>query len=286
MTPLVIENDILRLTCLPELGGKVTSFFVKPAGRDLLFQPRTPYRLPRVGDSFASYDTSGWDEMLPTIDPCPWEGKTLPDHGEIWARNWEVTPDTLSLTGRVRCEMLPLLFERAITLDGFRCHVAYQITNLSDVSQPYLWAWHALWDIEDLEIHLPLEKVVVVHDHTFAGEKDEVVDWPLVRGHDLRRPWLWEGEKTTKLYALPSTHVSWARLTWPDVSLSIQWDDKKLPYLGIWYNHGGFKHEYNIAIEPATGYYDRLDEAFDRGMVSLLSPHETHTWYLDILVSV
>lgn len=287
MTSLVVENEIIRLAALPQVGGKVISFFVKPVQKELLFQPKGPYRQPRVGDDFALYDTSGWDEMLPTIDPCLWEGKRLPDHGEIWAKSWEMNAEGNTLYGRVKCETIPLLFEREIQLGASRCLVSYTLTSLSEKEEPYLWAWHALWDMKGLSLEIPgITKVVPVHENTFVGPFEKPVAWPVVEGHDLRYPDSWQGEKSTKVYLSPDERISSATLVWPEVSLRVSWESEKIPYFGIWYNHGGFKGEYNVAIEPATGYYDRLDRAFRRGMVSLVPSHGVARWHLEIEVNV
>ncbi len=285
MTPRIIENDTIRLAALPQLGGKVISFFLKPIEKELLFQPQSTYRLPSLGKRFADYDTSGWDEMLPTIDPCPWQNTTLPDHGEIWCQPWEMTGSQDTLTGHIRCTTLPLFFSRTIHLNNSTCTVSYEITNLSDTPQPYLWAWHALWDSRDLCLDLPgIGEVIPVHENTFLGPKDHPVPWPIVNNHDLRQPSSWQDKKTAKIYLPPHIRLSQASLTWPKVSLDISWQSDKLPYLGIWYNHGGFKNEYNLALEPATGFYDRLDEAVARNMVSILYPHEKHSWELHLTV--
>ncbi|MFN3661086.1 MAG: hypothetical protein ACK4TN_07625, partial [Brevinematales bacterium] len=136
-----------------------------------------------------------------------------------------------------------------------------------------------------LSLDIPgLKRVVPVHENTFVGPLEHPVVWPVVNGHDLRNVESWKGEKSTKVYIHPEERVSSATLVWPDVSLHVSWESEKLPYFGIWYNHGGFKGEYNVAIEPATGYYDRLDTAFQRGMVSVLLPHGIQKWCLQIEV--
>ncbi|MFN4217375.1 MAG: hypothetical protein ACK4HQ_08265, partial [Brevinematales bacterium] len=216
---------------------------------------------------------------------CVWEGQQLPDHGEVWARVWDMRVDSNTLYGRVKCETVPLLFEREITLQNDRCLVSYTLTNLSERAQPYIWAWHALWDMRGLCLEIPgLKKVVPVHEDTFVGPLEKPVAWPLVNGHDLRNGDSWKGEKSTKVYICPEERVSSALLVWPEVSLEISWESDKVPYVGIWYNHGGFKGEYNVAIEPATGYYDRLDTALKRGMVSVLSSHGIERWCLQIKI--
>ncbi|URA09443.1 aldose epimerase family protein [Thermospira aquatica] len=285
MTPLVIENHILRLAALPQLGGKVISFFIKPIQKELLFQPQRSYRIPSLGDNFADYDTSGWDEMLPTIDPCQWKDTILPDHGELWCQPWEMSASLSTLTGTIRCTTLPLLFSRTIHLDNTTCTVSYTIQNLSDIPQPYLWAWHALWDSRHLTLDLPgVSHVIPVHENTFLGPRENPVPWPIANNHDLRTPSTWEGKKTAKIYLPPDLSIHQAFLRWPEVSLHVRWQSEKLPYVGVWYNQGGFKNEYNLALEPATGYYDRLDEAFARNMVSVLPPHDSHSWELHLTI--
>ena len=89
---LVLENELLAVTILPELGGKVASFCYKPLDFELAAQsPDGSYRLPEesVHAPFGKYDASGLDDAFPNIDAAVWEydGRTLdyPDHGEIWS---------------------------------------------------------------------------------------------------------------------------------------------------------------------------------------------------------
>ena len=83
-----IENDKIKVTILPELGGKFASIYSKETNFELLFQNKDEeYRIPELGDDFAAYDASGFDDAFPNIDPerKVVEGRKIhyPDHGEI-----------------------------------------------------------------------------------------------------------------------------------------------------------------------------------------------------------
>src|SRR5258706_12253463 len=92
---LKLENDFASLTLIPEIGGKTVSIQSLVTGCEFLWQGGSrPYRQPRYSDGFGNYDASGFDECFPTIGECaypefPWQGITVPDHGELWCIPWQ-----------------------------------------------------------------------------------------------------------------------------------------------------------------------------------------------------
>src|SRR5512139_1217139 len=91
-----LENDLLCIDILPELGAKIYNFVHKPSGRNLLWHnPTLPPAPQQYGAAFDDNWSGGWDELLPNDLPRPAEapyGDLLPDHGEFWsqAAGWEV----------------------------------------------------------------------------------------------------------------------------------------------------------------------------------------------------
>src|SRR5680860_1402593 len=89
---LVLENRLLRITVLPELGGKIWSIVSKPHDWEMLW--RHPRMTPRPAHYGATYDNwfcGGWDEVFPNDCPVDIAGEPYPDHGEIWSlpANWQ-----------------------------------------------------------------------------------------------------------------------------------------------------------------------------------------------------
>ena len=57
---LVMDNAVLRLTVVPELGGKIASLIRLESGHEYLLQPPEPERADRArsyGDNFEDYET-------------------------------------------------------------------------------------------------------------------------------------------------------------------------------------------------------------------------------------
>src|SRR5207249_6788445 len=79
--------------------------------------------------------------------PCCWQGRDLPDHGEVWSaactldlEEWErgLLRTTVSL------KISPIDFERTIELQENEVRLSYQLTNRSAAEELYLWAMHPL----------------------------------------------------------------------------------------------------------------------------------------------
>src|SRR5919108_2274350 len=87
---ITIENGIICARILPELGAKMTSLVRLESGHEFLLQPQRPLRRASYGDAFAEFDTSGFDECVPTVSACRLaSGQELPDHGELWSVPWQ-----------------------------------------------------------------------------------------------------------------------------------------------------------------------------------------------------
>src|SRR5260370_17327927 len=67
---IVVDNGSLRLTVVPELGGKIVSLIRNESGYEYLLQPPDPeraYRPCNYADRFEEYGPSGFDECFPPI---------------------------------------------------------------------------------------------------------------------------------------------------------------------------------------------------------------------------
>jgi len=78
---LTVSNDVLSLTIVPDLGGKITSIRDLRTGREWLWtSDELPYRRLSYGASYLRQaDTGSWDDCFPTVAACayprePWRG--------------------------------------------------------------------------------------------------------------------------------------------------------------------------------------------------------------------
>ncbi len=71
---VVLENDQLKITICPDLGGKVTSIFYKPSGKEILYKPDV-VRYTRILPRF--YFVAGGIEVSFPISHSPTQNETL-----------------------------------------------------------------------------------------------------------------------------------------------------------------------------------------------------------------
>jgi len=292
-----LENELLRLAVAPERGAKILSLLYKPQNFEVFFQPVDgTYPLAEYGADFARYDTSGADEMFPTIDACnyPYEGYSkvsLPDHGELWSLPWTVIEDQEALMTEIKGVALPYIFSRSITLCENILHCKYKVYNAGNQPLYGLWAFHGLVACDEwTTIILPdVKDVITVHNSKALGSVGTRHSFPSTidqTGEQYSLQWIApkSAGKTEKFYVDGSLLQGEAALTLNQGQLlyKVLFPVHKVPYLGVWCNEGGFKGEYNCALEPATGYYDSLEIANEQQSIQPLQPQETMEWYLDI----
>jgi galactose mutarotase-like enzyme len=299
---LALETSSLRFITVPGMGAKIVSLFDKRANREWLLPPINRGFTPvAYGATFIAQDMSGWDEMFPTIDACqyPVDGSykdaLLPDHGEVWAPPWQidnVTNDSISLstTGRA----LPYRLTRtAQMLSAQHLRLAFEAVNTGTEPFVALWAAHPQFTVdEETQIKLPasVEQVFKVYLED-EGSVSQTYPWPgaqLQNGHLLKLDRIGPADlhSCRKFYLLPEQTVSWAALQQGDGGdwIRLSWEPADVPYLGIWVDEGTYNAAPTAALEPATGYYDKLDRAWQNNHVIHFQPNEPIRWFLDIEV--
>ena len=292
-----LENQQIRLVVIPELGAKIASLIYKPQEFEVFFQPSQGcYNLAHYGVDFANYDTSGADEMFPNIDSClyPYQGyggQALPDHGELWSIPWRVAEVGAGLTTEAEGTALPYIFTRTISLKENTVHLEYQVINLGDKLLYGLWAFHGLVTCDQsTRLILPeTQGVITVHNSKLLGPIGTKHSFPITidqAGNLYRLDQISprSAEKTEKIYLEGTIEKGEAALILNNGQLEYKliFPKDRVPYMGIWINEGGFKGEYNCALEPSTGYYDSLEIAHKLGSIQPINPGETRQWYLDI----
>jgi hypothetical protein len=237
----------------PERGGRITS--LRLAGDELLDQGIGVDE--PAAEGFVDGGAWGWDEMVPTITPCPypspsaWAGAELPDHGEAWRLPWAVLAATASSMD-MECAgvRLPWLLRRRIDLGARTVRVEYAYLNRGPHPLLAYWCGHPLFRYEP---------------GMLAGAFDLIPDLP--------------SGTSAKVHIPPGSTAS-MRLAWRSGSaVEVAWDPSVNPYVAIWACNGDLGGYRQIAIEPATGGNDRPDPA---APPPLLEPGEELRWWLEI----
>ena len=289
MEGLYLENKFIQLVVLPKLGAKVASIFYKPQNFEILFQPtEKKYKMPEYGDDFVKYDTSGIDEMFPNIDKCiyPFEeyyGEILPDHGELWSIPWRCEKEDNAIYCEVESLKFNYIFKRIIELKNNEILFHYSVQNLNNHIFRGFWAFHGLIAIDDnSEIILDgIDKVLnIKKDSKYLGNGENICDYPIYNNYYLNKFLPAESKNTEKFYLLDK--IDTAKITLNNNKLLYKINFEELPYVGIWKNEGGFKNEFNCAIEPTNGFYDSLEIAKKHGKYLVFKPFEEKKWKIEI----
>jgi hypothetical protein len=204
--------------------------------------------------------------MFPTI-----VGAGLPDHGEVWAREWLPLP-TGPLDFAVTCNGVPAVFERSVQLlaDG-RIHLEYRVKNLSNEPLAFLWAAHPQFvagELDKITIDgAALEAVTDPRLKSLGGAAIAVCD--IAAPGETGKWWNPLGEVVEGIsLERAGTRMSMAVLA----PHPIQW--------GLWVDRGGIAHRDVVSPQPALGWHDDLHRAIATGTAALVAPHETMTWSL------
>lgn len=292
-----IENDNLRLAVLPKLGAKMASLTYKPQRFEVFFQPgRGEYDLAEYGDDFSHYDTSGADDCFPSVVAgaypfSEYAGTDCPDHGELWSSEWHVEESPDKEQSALICEAegvhFPYDFKRIISLHGNTVRIDYEIWNSGEHPLHGLWAFHGLLRCDqDSRIILPgVETVVNVQDSIVLGTKGTVHPFPVnSNNYAMDRIMPPTANKTEKYYVNHdlATGSASVLLNKARLKYTLRFPTDHIPYLGIWINEGGYKGEYNCALEPSNGFADSLEIAKELHTLKPISRRHHFKWWLEI----
>ncbi|WP_257349006.1 DUF5107 domain-containing protein [Pseudalkalibacillus decolorationis] len=294
---ITLENDHIRCIILPSYGGKMVSFYDKKVKYEWLYQSNQDFlSIPSYGADFSKYDSSGFDEMFPGIDPGPHPNsyKMIPDHGEVWTLPWSVTPTDVGIEMEVKSPTFPYTLKKSMRLTESGVDIHYEATNTSDESFPFIWAPHALMKLKsETLIDLPkgLSQIINVELNTkHLGGWGTLHSYPKTHSVstgepiDLSRLEPMETSTIEKFYFNEHLQEGWCSLVQPDISrkLTYWFPIEKVPFLGVWKTRGGYRGEYNVALEPCTGVYDDVYLAEKIGKSSSIPPYGSYTWFLKI----
>jgi hypothetical protein len=304
LVSITLDNGVIRLTLLPQLGGKIISLVRVGSSREYLISlkgTQRSFRPPSYGGMFVDYNNVGFDECIPTIAACQYpadsyRGRDLPDHGDVWSLPWHyhVRGDELWLS--VEGRSLPYVFRKRLGLKDCQLTINYELESKGDAAFHYLWSAHPLLHTEPgARILLPPEvgKLLIDSSHgTRLGTTGESCSWPIAiprngKPDDLSvmKP---RGSPSDKLYTARLRN-GYCGLYYPSTNESIffRFDPERVPYVGMWICHGGGaaddpKQPYTVALEPCLGRPDSLADAIVRKESDILPAHEVKKWTLRV----
>ncbi|MBN1595315.1 hypothetical protein JW933_05245 [candidate division FCPU426 bacterium] len=221
-------------------GGKIRRLSSRLSRRNFFFvDPRG--RLE--GRLYLQHDISGWDECFPTVGFS--SGRFGQDHGVLWDVPWEAYRQGRQLITRIsRPHGMPVICTRIVTApEENAIRFDYTLVNLSNSHIPFIYAAHSILAVDPrTRLRLPgVDKLSVLgHDGQLKANQQQA--WPvagLKNGRLCRLDTHFTPERklSGKWFA---AHCHKAHVTFPSTreTLTLTWDAKQLPYLGLWLSLG------------------------------------------------
>lgn len=290
---ICMENEYLRVIVLPKLGGKIASVVYKDKDFELAAQNKEEYyKMPQLDAAFEKYDASGMDDAFPNIVEAKvkYGDRELhyPDHGEIWSSSfeWEIGDENLTLF--YESKRFAYLYQKRFTLQNKVLRVSYEIQNLSDESFPCLWAFHGLVRYEE-DMELLYSEDVKSFENVLQGEElGEVGRHIALKNEEYNFAHVPEkvSETMVKYYVDSRLEKGVCGYRYPTQKMEclLNYNAEKLPYLGVWITAGGFRKDYNCAMEPANGYYDDIRIAWENKSLYWLKKENPLNFDLEMTV--
>jgi hypothetical protein len=276
-----LSKGDLTVELLPELGGRISSIkitgceeWVTQAQSELV--PRSP------GDNFIRPEISGWDEMVPTTDACTSlnDSKELPDHGEVWARSWEVLAESAdSALLSVELKVRTLKFSRSISLfdkskGKYRINLGYKLENVGPVLTPAFWSCHPMFRGEGVKsVRVASNKPLIQTAPPSPAMAQTFLPSDLAHGNSIEY-WCETDDEIEKVEILRDSGEV----------LAFEWDKSEIPYFGIFIDNFDYCQAQVISPQPAIAYKVSERSAESAGRIPILAPGEIVQWKLSIFL--
>ncbi len=293
----VLESERLRAEFVAQ-GARMVSLVDKRLDHEFLVeQTGEAYLRSSFGHPMTPDQAVGYDDMFPTIDVChyeefPWEGIQLPDHGEVWALDWDVVVEDSALAASVHGVRLPYRLRRRMSCpDEGHLRMDYLLENLSPMDLSYLWSAHPMLLVEEgsrIEVPEGCERArpILSLSGRLGGYGAEFT-WPRWtdrqgNNHDLsviRSPRTGDVEK---YFFTNRLKEGWCRLRHPSngATLNFEWPAEQLPYFAVVIDEAGSGPRFYCLLEPCSAPFDRLDFARKYTSESFVAAHSTRSWHL------
>ena len=195
-TAIILENEYLRLSILPELGGRIYEAIFKPTGHNMF------YRNPVLKPTRWGHETQGWWLAVGGMEWC----LPVEEHGYEWGQPWSYSIDQgngqasvtvwdTQASDRLRARV-------TITLSAGRSYftVAPRIENPTSKPVPYQFWLNAMLASggtnhvgDATEFIFPVSQVTIhsTGDRTLPQDR-QAMSWPVFNGRVLNLYGTWK----------------------------------------------------------------------------------------------
>lgn len=319
LTHLCLENELLRVTVIPDKGSDITEILFKPKDVNFMWQApgggvRETGKLIRtshndLGNNLDYYE-GGWHESFPGGGPYT-DGEMVQGlHGEVCLIPWqfrvlEDTADEISVL--LWCETIrfPAMLEKRITLKSGSAEIHFEekLTNLSEEKLEYMWGHHPVFGRpfldESCRITIDADEFTTAQGFcapTTYFEEGYTGKWPKGISKDGEEVDLSEmpaeGEKNAEMIYITGLRKGELQITNENLRLGfcLRWDKELFDCIWYWRVLNGlpgypwYGRTYNIGLEFWTGY-PNFGAAQKNGTLNILQAKERVETAFDVCIT-
>ncbi|MFW5872713.1 MAG: DUF4432 family protein [bacterium] len=305
---LIIENEKLRLSILPDQGCDIVEFLHKES--DISFLWRTlkglnslDKRHKHYSDFFYQAYHGGWFEAFPNVGlSCNHNGLNFEPYDEVKYLPWDYevqkdTPGELRIKFTVQTLKTPFILEKTLVVESgsYSVMIEESIVNMGREPLGYQWGHHPLLGEPflsgDCVIDFPGGNINTYFEFDEArvkqGEKGE---WPIMQGKngkvDLHQ-FPAKNSGINEFYWISELKGNWVavRNQSLDLGFGLSWDPDMFNNCLFWYNANGDKgyphygNAYIFCIMPSTSDTHTIEEEVKKGTINIINPGESaRTW--------
>jgi hypothetical protein len=305
---LFLENEMLRVTILPDNGCDIADINYKPNDISFLLRTRQGLQSLKEGhnnfsDRFNETYHGGWFEAFPNVGlSCQYKGISFAPYDEVKYLAWDSQvikdePDEVTVKFSVKTLKTPFYLEKIIRISSGVPAIFIEETITNHAQEPFAFQWghHPLLGRPFLSGDCVIDFEGAAIDTFFEFENARVKQgtkgkWPEMSGKkgnlDLRTmPQPFSG--TNDLYWLSNLKGNWiaVRNNKNGVGFGLAWDNRIFDHCLLWMNANGdegYPHYgdlYTLCIMPSNTGINTLEAESKTGKLRTLKPGETiSTW--------
>lgn len=310
---LLLENEMLRVTILPDNGCDIADFNYKPTDLSFLWRTRQGISSvfdhhPHYSDRFNQTYHGGWFEAFPNVGlACNYQGFSFEPYDEVKYLSWNMQvmkddPHEVIIRFSVSTLKTPFLVQKTIRLRSGSpaLEIEGTIENTGRESFPWQWGHHPLLGYPflsgDCVIDLEGAQIDTFFEFDNARVKQGIKgSWPIIEGKngpvDLRK---FPAQKAdiNDLYWLSKLENNFVavRNIKRNIGFGIAWDKDVFDHCLLWINANGdkgFPHygrAYTLCIMPSSTGTHTLETAGSEKKLKMLKPGESESVWITACV--
>jgi hypothetical protein len=265
---ILLENDQLRITVDPMVGGTIRTVEHRELGLQILGKvpwkaETTPLDLATVKDEqlWLTRYAGGWPILFPNGgEACTFRGVFHGFHGEASIAPWDMQMDDRAIILRRRFKTVPVEMEREIMLDGDLLQIRETARTVGSDAATVMWGHHPSFgsDLLDGQVEIQSNARGFMSDEHYDAPANPLRPggkgrWPMASSKvktktqlfDLSRPREPLSAMTCLSEFPPDTTGPWVTIRRLDdaVGVALSWDESVFPYAWLWFELNGLTEE-------------------------------------------